>query len=111
MADPEGWIFWYNRRWYEYTGTTPKEMEGWGWRSVHDSNALTAVMDRWTDSIATGEPFEMIFPLRGSDGVFRPFLTRVQPLRNAEGQITRWLGTNTDISDQHKIAKELADEK
>jgi PAS domain S-box-containing protein len=111
MADPEGWIFWYNRRWYEYTGATPKEMEGWGWRSVHDPNTLSAVMDRWTDSIATGEPFEMIFPLRGADGVFRPFLTRVQPLKNAEGQITRWFGTNTDISDQHAIAKELAEQK
>jgi PAS domain S-box-containing protein len=111
MADPEGWIFWYNRRWYEYTGTTPKEMEGWGWRSVHDPNTLSAVMDRWTDSIATGEPFEMVFPLRGADGVFRPFLTRVQPFKNAEGQITRWFGTNTDISDQHAIAKELAEQK
>jgi PAS domain S-box-containing protein len=111
MADAEGWIFWYNRRWYEYTGTTPKEMEGWGWRSVHHPNALPAVMDRWTDSIATGETFEMTFPLRGADGTFRPFLTRVQPLKNAEGQIIRWVGTNTDISEQHAIAKELGEEK
>jgi PAS domain S-box-containing protein len=111
MADPEGWIFWYNRRWHEYAGTTPGEMEGLGWRSVHNPDMLSVVMDRWTNSLATGEPFEMIFPLRGADGVFRPFLTRVQPLKTPQGQITRWFGTNTDISDQQVIAKELAEEK
>ena len=36
MADAEGWIFWYNRRWYEYTGTTFEQMRGWGWQHVHD---------------------------------------------------------------------------
>ena len=36
MARPDGWIFWYNRRWYEYTGTTLEQMEGWGWQAVHD---------------------------------------------------------------------------
>ena len=57
-------------------------------------------LDRWQHSIATGEPFEMVFPLRGADGVFRPFLTRVVPVRNDEGRVTRWFGTNTDITDQ-----------
>ena len=60
-------------------------MEGWGWQSVHDPEVLPTVMERWTSSIATGEPFEMTFPLRGSDGVFRPFLTRVQPVRDMSG--------------------------
>ncbi len=77
MANADGFIFWYNRRWYDYTGTTPAEMEGWGWTSVHDPAALPAVMTRWTAAVASGEPFEMTFPLRGADGVFRPFLTRV----------------------------------
>jgi len=30
MAHADGWIHWYNRRWYEYTGTTPESQEGWG---------------------------------------------------------------------------------
>ncbi len=30
-AGPDGFIDWYNQRWYEYTGTAPSEMEGWGW--------------------------------------------------------------------------------
>jgi len=36
MAHADGRIYWYNERWYEYTGTTPAQMEGWGWQSVHD---------------------------------------------------------------------------
>src|SRR4051794_38812074 len=93
MADTSGWIFWYNRRWYEYTGATPAEMEGWGWQSVHDPAVLPSVLEGWQEAIATGEPFDMVFPLKGADGVFRPFLTRVQPLRDEHGRITRWFGT------------------
>jgi len=46
MARPDGHTFWYNRRWYEYTGTTPEAMEGWGWQGVHDPGVLTDVMER-----------------------------------------------------------------
>ena len=97
MANSEGWIFWYNRRWYEYTGTNPEEMQGWGWQSVHHPEILPGVLERWRKSIATGDAFEMEFPLRGADGVFRWFLTRIVPVRNASGAIMRWYGTNTDI--------------
>jgi PAS domain S-box-containing protein len=98
IANGDGYIVWYNRRWHEYTGTTPEQMEGWGWQSVHDPGKLPAVMERWTNSIATGEPFEMTFPLRGADGIFRPFLTRVQPVRDSSGSRARWFGVNTEIS-------------
>jgi PAS domain S-box-containing protein len=100
IANGDGYIVWYNRRWHDYTGTTPEQMEGWGWQSVHDPEALPEVMERWTSSIATGEPFEMTFPLRGADGVFRPFLTRIQPVRDASGKIARWFGVNTEIGGQ-----------
>ena len=91
MNDPEGWVLWFNRRWYEYTGTTPEQMEGWGWQSVHDPAALPAVMERWKRAIETGTIFDMVFPLRGGDGIYRPFLTRIVPVRDAEGRITRWV--------------------
>ena len=81
MANPDGAIFWYNERWYEYTGTTPEQMAGWGWQSVHDPVEMPKVLERWQSSIATGDPFDMVFPLRGGDGVFRPFLTRIMPVR------------------------------
>lgn len=107
MANGDGYIVWYNRRWHEYCGTTPQQMEGWGWQSVHDPEVLPTVMERWTESIATGEPFEMTFPLRGADGVFRPFLTRVQPLRDSSLQVVRWFGVNTEIAAQHAAEQSL----
>ncbi len=103
MAEPDGFIFWYNRNWYDYTGTTPKDMEGWGWQSVHDPEILPSVVERWKASIDTGESFEMEFPLRGRDGEFRWFLTRVNPARDDEGRIVRWFGTNTDIDVQRRL--------
>lgn len=106
MADPDGYIFWYNRRWYEYTGTTPQQMEGWGWQSVHDPIELPSVLERWRTSIATGKPFEMVFPLRAANGQFSPFLTRINPTTDAEGKITGWFGVNTNISDQLKAERE-----
>ncbi len=107
MANPDGWIFWYNQRWYEYTGTTPEQMEGWGWQCVHDPAVLPSVLDRWKFSIATGQPFEMTFPLRGYDGTYRPFLTRVVPVRDRHGNITRWFGTNTDVSVEVRVQERL----
>ena len=106
MADADGNIFWYNQRWYEYTGTTFEQMEGWGWQTVHDPEMLPKVLEGWKGAIATGAPFEMEFPLRGADGSFRMFLTRVMPVKDLEGRVVRWFGTNTDISER-KQAQEL----
>jgi len=112
-ANADGSITWYNRRWYEYTGTTPEQMEGWGWQSVHDPKALPKVLERWQASIATGEPLEMEFSLRGADGVFRSFLTRVMPVKDSSSLVLRWFGTNTDISalKQAEEALRLSEEK
>ena len=100
IAKGDGYIFWYNRRWHEYCGSTPEAMEGWGWQSVHDPAELPRVVASWTASIATGRPFEMVFPLRGADGAYRPFLTRASPLRDASGEIVRWFGVNVEITAQ-----------
>jgi len=107
IADSDGYIVWYNRRWHEYCGTTPEQMEGWGWQSVHDPVLLPVVMERWMLSITTGKPFEMIFPLRGADGLFRPFLTRVQPVCDATNKAMRWFGVNIEISEQRAIEEAL----
>ena len=106
MANADGWITWYNQRWYEFTGTTAAEMEGWGWQSVHDPEVLPSARGRWEASLATGEPFEMEFPLRGADGVFHPFLTRVMPVKDQDGEVTQWFGTNTDITER-KLAERM----
>jgi PAS domain S-box-containing protein len=102
VARTDGYIYWYNDRWFEYTGTTLEEMEGWGWERVHDPDMLPSVRDRWKNSIATGMPFDMEFPLRGADGVFHPFLTRVMPVKDSHGKVLQWVGTNTDILERKK---------
>ena len=108
-ALPNGHIDYYNRRWYEYTGTTFEEMQGWGWEKVHDPALLPRVVERWKRSLATGEPFEMEFTLRGADGVPRWFLTRVAASRDSNGKIVRWFGTNTNVHDI-KAAQALSQE-
>lgn len=107
MANPEGDIFWYNRRWYEYTGKTAEEMAGWGWQSVHDQQVLPEVLEQYKRSLASGEPFDMTFPLRGADGTFRSFLTLALPIRDATGRIVRWFGTNTDMEAQRQTEEAL----
>ena len=100
MAQADGAIYWYNRRWYDYTGTDFAAMQGWGWEAVHDPAVLPAVAARWRHSLDTGTRFEMTFPIRGADGAFRPFLTRIVPIRDAAGAVVRWFGTNVDIAEQ-----------
>ena len=107
MAGPDGYIRWFNQRWYDYTGTTAEESCGWGWQSVHDSKFLPEVVERWRRCLKLGEAFEMVFPLRRKDGVYKPFLTRAVPVRNADGDITRWFGTNTDISGEFEIRQQI----
>jgi two-component system, sensor histidine kinase PdtaS len=107
MADADGFIFWFNRRWHEYCGTTLQEMEGWGWQSVHDPAELPDVLKIWTDSIKSGLPFELTFPLRGADGVFRPFLTRAVPDRYPDGSIAGWFGVCTEVTGQLEVEAQL----
>ncbi len=107
MAEPDGHIFWYNKRWFDFTGTTLESMQGWGWQSVHDPDHLPEVMERWRTSLEQGVPFEMAFPLRGADGRFRTFLTRVLPVKNEQGAVVRWFGTNTDIETQKQAEEDL----
>lgn len=106
MTRADGHVSWYNQRWYEYTGKTAAEMEGWGWQSVLDPHDLPTVLERWQSSLASGEPFDIEFPIRGADGVLRPFFTLARPLRDESGRIVRWFGTNTDVSAQHRLMEE-----
>lgn len=107
MADGAGFIFWYNQRWYDYTGTTLDEMRGWGWRSVHHPEHVQRVVDRIRHSFATGEAWEDTFPLRSHTGEYRRFLSRAFPIRDEQGHVLRWFGTNTDIEERLRAEEEL----
>lgn len=99
MAGVDGKVFWRNERWYQFTGTTPEQMEGLGWHSVHDPKVLPTLLESWRAAVANGDPAEFLIPLRRADGVFRSFLTRAMPVRDREGNVVRWFGTSTDVSE------------
>jgi PAS domain S-box-containing protein len=109
MGDAEGYAQWFNRRWYDYTGTTSEQSCGWRWASSVDPHYQPLVVSKWEDSLRSGEPFEMVFPIRSRDGSYRPFLTRAVPDRDASGAITCWFGTNTDISGEFEIRRQVED--
>ena len=99
IADGGGSIFWYNRRWYDYTGLTFADMRGRGWSKVHHPDHVLHVVERYNAAFAAGQTWEDTFPLRRHDGVFRWFLSRAEPVRDADGTILRWYGTNTDVTE------------
>jgi PAS domain S-box-containing protein len=107
VADGMGSLFWYNQRWYDYTGTNLEEMKGWGWQKVHHPDYVQPVTEKFKQHIATGEVWEDTFPLRGKDGNYRWFLSRAFPIRDAQGKVTRWFGTNTDITETLKAEEDL----
>ena len=99
-ADASGWIYWYNKRWHDYTGTTLEDMQGWDWQKVHHPEHVDRVVERIRRCFETGTPWEDTFPLRGKDGNYRWFLSRALPIRNEAGDVVRWFGTNTDVTEQ-----------
>ncbi|WP_315788849.1 PAS domain S-box protein [Fischerella sp. JS2] len=106
MADENGWIFWYNQRWFDYTGTTLAEMEGWGWQKVHHPDHVEGVVEKFRHCVETGETWEDTFPLRGKDGQYRWFLSRAVPVLDEQGKVLRWFGTNTDITDRQQLLQQ-----
>jgi len=104
MADETGRIFWYNQRWFDYSGTTLEEMEGWGWQKIHHPDYLDAVTQKFRQHLASGEPWEDTFPLKGADGAFRWFLSRANPTRDDAGNVVLWCGTNTDVTAEREAS-------
>src|SRR5882757_9256143 len=99
MADAGGAIFWLNNHWYEYTGRPAGEINARGWQAV--------LGQRWIDALATGTALEAELSLLGSDGEYRPFLTRVVPLRDPDGRVYGWIGTHIDISERKRSEQEV----
>ncbi len=107
MADKTGAIVWFNQRWFDYTGSTLAEARGWGWEKWHHPEHVERVATRLRECFAEGEEWQDTFPLLGKDGQFRWFLGRATPIHDAAGEVVRWFGTNTDITEQKQIETEL----
>jgi PAS domain S-box-containing protein len=109
MADPDGAIYWYNQRWYDYTGAAPDQMTGTAWQAAHDPALVDGVTERFNRAIRDETPWEDIFPLRAANGDWRWFLSRALPIRDESGRLIRWFGTNTDITEQRAAQAALAE--
>jgi PAS domain S-box-containing protein len=107
---PDGLIDYYNQRWFDYTGMTLEQTQGWGWAPVLHPDDLQNIIRLWSHSVATGEPLETECRFRRAfDGTDRWHLNRAVPLRDAHGTIVKWFGTSTDIHDYKEAeAKNLA---
>ena len=107
IARGDGHIFWYNQRWYDYTGRTPEEMDGWGWEKVHHPEHIKGVIERWNVALAAGEEWQDTFPLLGRDGKYRWFLSRAKPIRDGGNEVEYWFGTNTDVTEEQEQAEQI----
>jgi PAS domain S-box-containing protein len=108
-AEPTGWRYWFNERWYDYTGMTLEEAQGWGWQKVHHPDHLERIVKGMLGNFEKGMPWQDTYPLRGRDGNYRWFLSRALPIRDEAGAVVRWLGTNTDVTEQIKAEQALRD--
>ncbi|MCK0145668.1 PAS domain S-box protein [Arenibacter sp. F26102] len=107
MAHDDGSIYWYNKKWYDFTGTSPDEMQELGWEFFHDPEILPDVLANWQYSVEYGKKFEMIFPMRDANNTYRQFLTRVLPVYDDKGKISKWFGSNTDITEHVRAQRKL----
>jgi PAS domain S-box-containing protein len=107
MTDANGEIIWYNKRWFEYTGTTAEEMQAGARQAVHHPEHIEGVLAKFKQALVSGQPWEDTFPLRSRDGAYRWFLSRAFPIRDASGRISRWFGTNTDITELREAQENL----
>jgi PAS domain S-box-containing protein len=111
MADADGRVFWFNNRWYEYTGRPAGEGTSGDWQAMLAPGSRHEARDRWSQALKSGAPLEMELSLRGKDGQFRPFLTRAIQLRNSVGAVYGWIGTHIDISERQRNEREVRNAK
>src|ERR1700730_16109199 len=100
-----------NKRWHEYTGLSPEESQGWGYKAGFHTEDIPPLMERWRELVVAGEPGEIEARLRRHDGVYRWFLSRHEPFRDESGKIIRWYGTSTDIETLKQTQEKLQEDE
>ena len=106
---PDGYVDWFNDQVYAYTGYRPGTLYGDEWaQTVHPDDRARAIK-AWSHAVATGERYEIQFRIRRADGAYRFFLVRAEPVRDADGRIELWVGTDTDIEDEKRLGAQLTD--
>jgi PAS domain S-box-containing protein len=104
---PDGRCDYLGPQWVAYTGIPEPVQLGYGWaEQVHPEDRARATED-WRRASVSGVPLDSDFRIRRADGAYRWFKTRALPLRDEDGAIIRWFGTNTDIDDHLRTEQEL----
>lgn len=105
-AGPDGTIHYANPKWLEYTGLTLEDTRTGKWSSIIHPEDLPHISAVRMDGVQAGTSYDAICRIRrASDSTYRWFSTRSTPIRNADGEIVRWLGNATDIDDQKRATE------
>ncbi|MGO4877886.1 PAS domain-containing protein [Pedobacter psychrotolerans] len=108
-SKPDGYLDYINKRWFDQTGKGDDETLGSRWaENVHPDDVPDAIKT-WKASLETGNPYEIEFRCLDKYGTYRWYLVRAIPLKDAEGNIIKWYGTNTDIHHQKELEKQKDD--
>jgi formate hydrogenlyase transcriptional activator len=102
---PDGSKDFFNHSWHEYTGLPPAQAHGSGWHVTIHPEDVPAVAKKWLEVVSSGKAGEVEARLRRFDGSYRWFLCRAVPVRDEQGRIVAWYGTDTDI-EERKTAEE-----
>jgi formate hydrogenlyase transcriptional activator len=104
---PDGSTEFLNKRWHDYTGFSSEESRVQGWQPTVHPEDLPRVVAKGRDLLASGQAGEVEGRIRRHDGIFRWFFMRIEPMRDAAGNIVRWYGTQTDIEDLKQTEEKL----
>lgn len=106
-AKPNGDVDYFNPQWNEFTGLSFEQIKGWGWEQFIHPDDLVETVRHWKHSVATGEPYHQQHRFRRADGEYRWHLSQTRAMRNAEGKVVLWIGSNTDIHEQIQTTDQL----
>jgi PAS domain S-box-containing protein len=106
-ADVHGALNYFSKAVYDYTHAIPGEYEANGWIGIVHPEDWQANVEKWKDSLASGEEFIYEHRLKNYKGDYRWYLTRALPQKGNDGLIQRWVGTSTDIQDQKDLSDRL----
>ncbi len=105
---PGGEVEFVNRPTLEYFGKTLEELKRWGTGGETHPEDLPRVVEVFTRSIVSGDPFEFEVRARRFDGMYRWFQSRGFPLRDTNGHIVRWYNLLIDIDERKRAEEALA---
>src|SRR5262249_9471269 len=108
---PDGTPTYASRIMLEYTGLALVDVQADTFRQrIFHPDDLERTRDVRSKALASGEPFEIERRMRRSDGQYRWFLIRYNPLRDDDGHVIRWYATGTDIEDRKQAEERIRNE-